>query len=108
MNLPISPNLNDFNLHILLKAVGKEQFVASVAELSDIQVTAETKEEAIEQLQKMVREHLEGTEVLTFPVVSGEVTTDRENPWMEFIGMYEGDEDFAQIAAQLRAERELE
>jgi predicted RNase H-like HicB family nuclease len=108
MNLPISPNLNDFNLHILLKALGKEQFVASVAELSDIQVTATTREDAIEQLQKIIREHLEGIEVLTFPVILGKVATERENPWTEFIGMYEGDEDFARIAAQLQAERELE
>ncbi|NJL52059.1 MAG: hypothetical protein HC930_07250 [Hydrococcus sp. SU_1_0] len=101
MALPISPNLNDFNLHILLKAVEQDRFVASVAELSDIQVTSTTREDAIEQLQKIVRAFLEGTEVLPFPVVSSEVTTERENPWTEFIGMYEGDEDFAQIAAQL-------
>jgi predicted RNase H-like HicB family nuclease len=108
MNLPISPNLKDFNLHILLKMLGKEKFVASVAELSDIQVTATTREEAIEQLQKIVRAYLDGMEVLTFPVVSGEVLKERENPWTEFIGMYEGDEDFAQIADQLRVEREIE
>jgi hypothetical protein len=108
MNLPISPNLNGLNLHILLKTLGTEQVVASVAELSDIKVTAPTREDAIEQLQKLVQEHLEGIEVLTFPVMSAKVATERENPWMEFIGMYEGDEDFAQIAAQLRAERELE
>lgn len=108
MTLPISPNLNDFNLHILLKSVGKDRFIASVAELSDIQVTATTKEDAIKQLQKVVRAYLEGMEVLTFPVVSAEVVTERENPWKEFIGIYEGDEDFAQIAAQFRAERELD
>jgi hypothetical protein len=87
MTLPISPNLNGFNLHILLKAVGKDRFIASVAELSDIKVTATTKEDAIEQLQKVVRAYLEGMDVLTFPVVSAEVATERENPWTEFIGM---------------------
>jgi hypothetical protein len=47
-------------------------------------------------------------ELLLGPVLSGEVAIEQENPWTEFIGIYEGDEDFAQIAAQLRAERELE
>jgi hypothetical protein len=32
----------------------------------------------------------------------------RENPWLEFIGMFKGDEDFAAIAEDLRAEREPE
>jgi predicted RNA polymerase sigma factor len=71
MNFPISRDVADLNLHILLKCVGPEQFVASVAELHDCQVTA------------------------------------RETPWTEFIGMYEGDADFAEIMAEMRAERGL-
>jgi predicted RNase H-like HicB family nuclease len=108
MNLPISQDVADLNLHILLKSVGPEQFVASVAELNDCQVTASTKEAAIEQIQKMVKAHLVGTEVLSFPIVQSEVVAERENPWTEFIGMYEGDADFAEIMAELRAERGLE
>ena len=30
------------------------------------------------------------------------------NPWTDFIGMFEGDEDFAQMAEELRTERELD
>jgi predicted RNase H-like HicB family nuclease len=109
MNLPISrPSVADFNFHILLKSVGPEQFVASVAELHDCQVTASTKEAAIEQLQKMVQVQLAETEVLSFPIVPKEAVTGRENPWTEFIGMYEGDPDFAEIMAEMRAERGLE
>jgi predicted RNase H-like HicB family nuclease len=108
MNLPISRDMADLNLHILLKSVGPEQFVASVAELSDCQVTALTKEAAITELQKMVQAHLAGTEILSFPVVQSEVVMDRENPGTEFIGMYEGAADSAEIMAELRAERGLE
>jgi hypothetical protein len=108
MNLPVSNAAASLNLHILLKSVGPEKFVASVAELSDCQVTASTKEGGIAQLQKMVQTHLAGTEILNFPVVQSEVVDDRENPWTEFIGMYEGDADFAEIMAELRAERGLE
>ena len=106
MNLLLSHDLTDFNLHILLKSVNPEKFVASIAKLSDIQVTAATKELEIEQIQQVVLAHLDGMEVLNFPVVR-EAVTERENPWIEFIGMYEGDEDFAQIAADLCVEREL-
>jgi predicted RNase H-like HicB family nuclease len=108
MNLPISRDVANLNLHILLKSIGPEQFVASVAELSGCQVTATTKEAAIEQIQKMVQAHLVGTEVLSFPIVQGEVVAEHENPWTEFIGMYEGDADFAEIMAEIRAERGLE
>jgi hypothetical protein len=108
MNLPISRDVADLNLHILLKSVGPEQFVASVAELHDCQVTAPTKKAAIAQLQKMVRAHLAGTEVLSCSIAQGEVAAEQENPWTEFIGMYEGDADFAEIMAEMRAERGLE
>jgi hypothetical protein len=30
------------------------------------------------------------------------------NPWTDFIGMFKGDDDFADIAQELRAERELD
>jgi predicted RNase H-like HicB family nuclease len=109
MNLPVSRrDVADFNFHILLKSVGPGQFVASVAELSDCQVTASTKEAAIEQLQKRVQVQLAETEVLSFPIVPGEARAERENPWTEFIGMYAGDPDFAEMMAQMRAERGLE
>ena len=109
MNLPISRrDVVDLNFHLLLKSVGPEQFVASVAELRDCQVTASTKEAAIEQLQKMVQVQLAETEVLSFPIVASAGVTEPENPWIEFIGMYEGDPDFAEMMAEMRAERGLE
>jgi hypothetical protein len=104
----ISRDVADLNLHILLKSVGPEQFVASVAELHDCQVTAPSKEAAIEQLQKMVQAHLVETEILSFSVRQRDVVAERENPWTEVIGMYEGDADFAEIMAELRSERGLE
>ncbi|MBE9029498.1 hypothetical protein IQ266_06940 [filamentous cyanobacterium LEGE 11480] len=107
MNLPISPDSGDFNLHILLKSVGPGQFEASVAELSDCQVTAATKEAAIEKLQAMIQASLSGTEILRVPITRAETVTEQENPWTEFIGMYEGDEDFEEISASLRVERGL-
>lgn len=108
MNLPIVADSDGFNLHILLKSVGPEQFVASVAELSDCEVTAPTKESAIEELQQVLQERLAGTEVLSVPINQARTTATQANPWTEFIGMYEGDADFEAISASLRAERGLE
>jgi hypothetical protein len=31
---------------------------------------------------------------------------DQENPWIDFIGMFEGDDEFAELAAQWQAERD--
>jgi hypothetical protein len=31
-----------------------------------------------------------------------------DNPWIKFVGMFENDPDFAEIAAAIRAEREVE
>ncbi|MGI0493857.1 hypothetical protein ACN4EG_18900 [Alkalinema pantanalense CENA528] len=107
MNLLDSRSIKSLNLHILLKFVG-EQFVASVVELNDCQVTAPTREAAIEALQKLVTAHLTGTEVLSFPVIPEESITEQENPWTEFMGMYKGDPDFAEIMTEMRAERGLE
>ena len=43
---------------------------------------------------------LANIEVLTLEVSN--------NPWTEFIGMFEGDKEFADLAAQLRTERKLD
>jgi hypothetical protein len=56
----------------------------------------------------LVQVQLVETKVLSFPIVPGQAVTERENPWIEFIGMYEGDPDFAEIMAEIRAERGLE
>jgi hypothetical protein len=44
-----------------------------------------------------VKARLANIEVLTLEV--------NNNPWMEFIGMFEWDDEFAQLAEELRAER---
>jgi excisionase family DNA binding protein len=64
--------------------------------------------EAWVAIQALVGDRLD-VEVL--PVLPLEVSlkgVEAENPWTEFIGMFEGDTEFAEMAAQLRAERELE
>ncbi|MCU0552065.1 MAG: hypothetical protein MUC48_22235 [Leptolyngbya sp. Prado105] len=94
-------------LHMLLKQDDAGQTIASIVEMPNYQVIAATKEAAIEQLQAKVRDHLAGLDVVPFEVPMN-IKIERENPWLEFIGMYEGDADFAEIAAELRRERGLD
>ncbi len=96
----------DFNFHVLLKRTDSGRVVASIAELANCQVEAETRKEALVAIQELVGDRLSDVEVLPLEVSLKGV--EGENPWMEFIGMFEGDAEFSEMAAQLRAERKLE
>ncbi len=100
MNLQSIANLNKMSLHILIERGESGHFMASVPELVDCVAWAETREAAIAAVQEKVRARLANIEVLMLEVAN--------NPWTEFIGMFEGDDEFAQLAAELRAERELD
>ena len=84
------------NFHILLEPIAPGQITASIAELPHCHFTAPTREAAINGIAVLVRDRLAKIEVIPFP-------TDRENPWLEFIGMFENDPDFHSIATELRA-----
>lgn len=94
----------NLTLHLLVEKTKDGRSKASVLELPDCAVEAATEEQAIELLQQSVRDRLAETQIkkLEIPL---EAKIERENPWLEFIGMYEGDADFAEIAAELRSER---
>jgi hypothetical protein len=93
-----------FNLHILLKQTEAGRTIASIAELANFQVEADTRKEALAAIQALVSDRLNNVEVLPLEVSLKQ--PDRENPWTEFIGMFERDAEFAEIAAQWQAERE--
>ncbi|MDJ0621250.1 MAG: type II toxin-antitoxin system HicB family antitoxin [Calothrix sp. MO_192.B10] len=100
MNLQAVANLNQMSFHVLIERVESGYFMASVPELVDCVASAETCEAVIAAVQEKVRARLANIEVLTLEVAN--------NPWTEFIGMFEGDDEFAELAAELRAERELD
>ncbi|MEL7315500.1 MAG: hypothetical protein AAFN08_11145 [Cyanobacteria bacterium J06559_3] len=94
----------DFNFHILLEQTKTGRTIASVAELANCQVEAATRQEALTAIRRLVSDRLSQVEVLPLSVSLQE--SDSDNPWTEFIGMFEGDAEFAAIAAEWRAERE--
>jgi hypothetical protein len=100
------PSKADFNFHVLLKHADSGRVIASIAELANCQVEAETRNEALVAIQALVGDRLSDVEVVPLEVSLKGIKG--ENPWTEFIGMFEGDTEFAEIAAQLRAERGLD
>lgn len=100
------PSKADFNFHVLLKRTDSGRVVALIAELADCQVEAETRKEALVAIQPLVGNRLSDVEVLPLEVSLNDMRG--ENPWTEFIGMFEGDAEFAEMAAQLWAERKLD
>ncbi len=100
MNLLAATSLNSLSLHVLVERALSGHFIASVPELPDCTALAETRSDAIAAVQEKVRVRLANIEVLTLEISN--------NPWTDFIGMFEGDHEFAELAQELRAERELD
>jgi hypothetical protein len=96
--IPVA-SLNNLSLHVLVERVESGIFMASVPELADCVAKAESSA-AIAAVQEKVKARLLNIEVLTLEVPN--------NPWTDFIGMFEGDDEFAELAAELRKERELD
>ncbi len=114
MNLPISISPSEqlptepFNFHFLLEEDPSGQIKGTIAELPDCQVMATTQDEAIAELQQITRDRMDKMTVVSFHLPIKQKSLPKRNPWEKFIGMYEGDPIFAEIAAEQRAERGLE
>jgi hypothetical protein len=102
-----SPPPESVKLNFVLEQTDSGLSRASVLGLPNCQVEAATDEQAIAQLQQIIIQRLAKARIvpLEIPLASSSLPPRRENPWMEFIGMFEGDAEFAVIAAELRAER---
>lgn len=100
ITLPQSDNLK---LHMLLEHNDEGNVIASVLELPNIQVAASTQEQAVQELKKLLSTRLEKIEVI--PVEIQLTQSEAENPWLKFAGVFKDDADFAEIADNLRAER---
>jgi predicted RNase H-like HicB family nuclease len=88
---------------VLLENTPDGQSSATILDFPDCQATAATDQEAVSQVQHRLTERL-----ATAKIVSIEVPTPLAvNPWIKFSGIYKDDPDFAEIAAAIRAERNL-
>jgi hypothetical protein len=105
-----TPLPKSVQLNFVLEQTDSGLSRATVLGLPDCQVEAATDEQAIAQLQQVMIQRLAKARIvpLEIPLASALLPLKRENPWTEFIGLFEGDAEFAAIAAELRAERELD
>jgi hypothetical protein len=109
MNLPVPILTEQLDFHFLMEENSEGQVVATVAELADCQVIANSQAAAIVELEKKLHDRFAKITVVPFTMsVNPSIEPQRENPWTEFMGMYKDDTVFAEIAAELRAERGLE
>jgi predicted RNase H-like HicB family nuclease len=104
------PPPESMKLNLVLEKIAGGRSLARVMELPDCQAEASTDEQAIAQLQEIITQRFAKARIipLEIPLELSSIPPVRENPWLEFIGMFKGDEDFAAIATELRAEREMD
>jgi predicted RNase H-like HicB family nuclease len=97
------PQSATVKLHILLDFSAQGQAIASILELPNCQVEAPTREQALENLKKLLQTRLAQKEIIPLEIQLPQSET--ENPWLKFAGVFKDDPDFAEIAETLRAER---
>lgn len=99
-----APQFQNLTLHLVIEKTEQGKARARVLELPNCVVEAATDEQAIEQLQAIIAGQFADVRVMPIEVTVS-AKTERENPWIEFIGMYEGDAEFAAISRELQLER---
>jgi predicted RNase H-like HicB family nuclease len=108
MNLP-SPTAakHEITVTLMLEPQASGRFVASVMEFPDCRVEAETREGAIALVHDQWQAQIERVEFmpLSLPLPPNATV---ESPWSKLFGLYKDDPDFAEIAAAMRAEREVD
>lgn len=92
------------NWNILLESTTDGQTIATVIELPTFQVTATTRQLALDKIQQLLTQRLSKTEVVSLPIPDNPET----NPWIKFGGIYKGDSDFTHIVEPARKQSLLE
>ncbi|NJR49838.1 MAG: hypothetical protein HC780_10005 [Leptolyngbyaceae cyanobacterium CSU_1_3] len=104
---------NTLRVTLRLEAQASGRVAASVIEFPDCRVEASTREAAIAEVQAAFLEQLARSETISWdvPLPSQDLNGSErrtESPWIKYAGMFKDDPDFAEIAAAIRAEREVE
>lgn len=101
LKAPQSQLLTNLKVTLLLETLANGQFAASVLEFPSCRVEAETREEAITQIQTTFLERLKHIEAISWDVP----VQHSEPAWMKFAGVFKDDPDFEEVMESLRAER---
>ncbi|MBE9014217.1 hypothetical protein IQ250_28925 [Pseudanabaenaceae cyanobacterium LEGE 13415] len=111
---------NTLRVTLRLEAQASGRVAASVVEFPDCRVELATREAAVASLhvvfakvQAAFLEQLARSETISWdvPLPNENLNGSQrrtESPWIKYAGMFKDDPDFAEIAAAIRAEREVE
>jgi hypothetical protein len=94
------------NWNILLESRDDGLTYATILEVPDCQISDETKQGAVEKVQKLLKQRLAQAEIIQIPAPIQPVIS--ENPLMKFAGIFKNDPDFLEIMEEIRAERGLD
>ncbi len=85
------PNHN-FTFQVLLDKVSEGKVRATILGLPDCKVEASTKEEALEEIKKVLKKRLENSEIVPM-----EIEPVKENPWLAIAAKYKDDPQFQKM-----------
>ncbi len=101
LELPPSDLFTHLQVTLLLESLTSGQIAASIREFPDCKVKAQTREDAIAQIQATFLERLKNMEA-----ISWNIPIQNSDPnWMKFAGVFKDDADFIAIMESIRAER---
>jgi predicted RNase H-like HicB family nuclease len=108
MNLVNSiPRNHETEVTLLLEPQTSGRFIASVMELPGCRVEADTRAAAIVLVQSQLQEYLKQVELIRVALPS-EFEARKPDPWDKLFGVFKDDPDFAEIAAEIRASRDVD
>lgn len=84
-----------------VKSQSDKHFTASIMGMPSIAVDGDTEAEAIANAKTALDSQLAMGKIVTISIP----TSQPQNPWIEFGGVFKDDPDFADIAQAIRAER---
>lgn len=97
--------LPELTIPLILEVQASGAIAASTPAFPDCRVEAATRSEAIAHLTQQLQQRLAHSELMSLTLA---VPIKVESPWNELFGLYQNDPDFAEIAASLRAERDID
>jgi hypothetical protein len=107
MNLAVSPAPpRTLKMTLLLHTLESGTIAASVLEIPDCRVEAATKAESIAALETLLADRLKDTDIISLELPIP--TANAQSPWTKLFGLFKDDPDFAEIAADIRAERDTD
>jgi predicted RNase H-like HicB family nuclease len=89
----------------VLEPQSSGRFVASVMEFPGCRSEADTRESAIASVQQQLQRYLAQVELVRVAMTT---EAPPEDAWDRMFGLFKGDPDFAEIAAEIRAVREVD